>query len=117
LHTQRLYIHYRIVVTVYVHVVPEKRISRKDILICVKEATRHRIVITAGYIIESSLRVIIIPTVADGVQSTDAINIYCNSAIAPSVVGVFSFDVSRRIIDSGNIALQILLIVVVCAPP
>ena len=80
------------------------------IIIRINPPTDLRIVITAGYIIESSLGVVVIASVPQGVDAGQIAG--GGEELAPGVVGVGGDGGSAGVEDAGYIALQVGQVVV-----
>ena len=117
-------IHYRIVITVSVKIKPVD-IGRLYIayVIRVDKPANGRIVIAAVQVVQACFRVVIIPAVAERIQfcyTTIIRHIFCNvntpaciyAVIAPCVVFILRHKVLIRVVDSVNVAQQVLLVVV-----
>ena len=87
--------------------------------ICIDPPTNLRIVITAGYIVESRFGVIVIPTIPERIECADnpllnrcRTRLGGNRAVAPRIVCVRAYLGSVFRVDGDDVPLQILLEVV-----
>ena len=87
--------------------------------ICIDPPTNLRIVITAGYIVESRFGVVVIPPIPEGIERADnpllnrcRARLGGNRAVAPCVIGVRAYLGSVFRVDGDDVPLQVLLEVV-----
>ena len=78
-------------------------------IIAIQPPTDLRIVITAGYIVESNLGIVVVATITEGVDcsNTNRSRIV-DSAYTPSIVGVACNDRAGVVGDSDDVALKVL---------
>ena len=98
---------------------PDYILSCRNKSICIDPPTNLRIVITAGYIVESRFGVIVIPTIPEGIKRADnplltrcRARLGGNRAVAPRIVCVRAYLGSVFRVDGDNVPLQVLLEVV-----
>ena len=77
--------------------------------ICVNKPTDLRIVITAGYIVESRLLVVVITTIADGIKSAEAEvgEVNHRNDVAPRIVLIRNDLSARAIVKTNNVTLGV----------
>ena len=77
--------------------------------VCINKPTDLRIVITAGYIVESRLGVVDIAPVAQGVVGSQGISHGNGGAenVAPGIVGVGDHSCSGGVQNRGDIPLEV----------
>jgi len=85
-------------------------------IIRIDKSANRRVIVSSPEVVEPGLRIVIIPAIANGIQSTDAIHIYGDGAIAPGIIDVFGFKVAAGIVYCCYVSLQVLL-VVICTTP
>ena len=84
----------------------------KKISIRIYPPTNLRIVITAGYIVEPSFGIEIVPAVAEGVLFGDFGQRIGVEQVAPSVIQILADHIAFGVVNSGNVALERFLKVV-----
>ena len=83
-------------------------------IITIQKPTDLRIIITALEIVQSRILIIVVPTVAEGVDGgdVDGGDVHRNGGDAPRVVAIARDDLAVRIGDGDDVTLQILLEIV-----
>ena len=97
-----------------IHTIGEKVITTNistntgDRIIRIYPPTNLRIVITAGYIVEPCLGVVVIAAVAQGVEVANRrVAAVVHRAVAPCIIVVGCSEFAARIEDGGHIALRV----------
>ena len=64
-------IHYRIIITIRIHIVTQQSRSGADIPICIQEPSPLRVIVPALQIVQPRVRIVVVPPVPEGVQRAD----------------------------------------------
>ena len=112
-------IHYRIIITIRIHIVTQQSCSGADIPICIQEPSPLRVIVPALQIVKPRVRIVVIPPIPERIKRADnpllnrcRARLGGNRAVAPCVIGVRAYLGSVFRVDGDDVPLQILLEVV-----
>ena len=99
----------RLITTICEHIVPVKSLPRGCIAVRIDKPSPNRVIVPATEVVESSFGVIDIPTIAQGIRSTEGGG---HSAVgghgrAPGVIGVGHHLGAAGVHKTSNVALGI----------
>ena len=112
-------IHYRIIITIRIHIVTQQSRPCADIPIRIQEPSPLRVIVSALQIVQPGLGVVVIPPIAERIERADnplltrcRARLGGSSAVAPCVIGIGAYLGSVFRVDGDDIPLQVLLEVV-----
>ena len=102
----------RIITTICKHIISNNITIRTYYRIRIDKSTRLWVIISAIEIIQPCLSIVIVPPIPEWIERANAIDICYSSMITPSVILIFRLFIAILIINSSDIALQILFIII-----
>ena len=112
-------IHYRIIITIRIHIVTQQSCSGANIPIRIQEPFPLRVIVPALQIVQPRVRIVVIPPIPERIERADnpllnrcRARLGGNRAVAPCVIGVRAYLGSVFRVDGDDVPLQVLLEVV-----
>ena len=112
-------IHYRIIITIRIHIVAQQSRSGADIPIRIEKPSPLRVIVPALQIVQPRVRIVVIPTIPEGIKRADNLLLRRGGpggirigAVAPCVIGIGAYLGSVFRVDGDDVPLQVLLEVV-----
>ena len=100
--------HNRVIIAIRKHIIPSQSLTSRDIPIRIQEPTSIRIIVSGIEVVESSLGIVEVAAVAQGIElSQDCVLVAYGQNIAPGIVGINSHRVTGGAEKRGHIALEI----------
>ena len=112
-------IHYRIIITIRIHIVTQQSRPCADIPIRIQEPSPLRVIVPALQIVQPCVRIVVIPPIPEGIKRADnpllnrcRARLGGNRAVAPCVIGIGAYLGSVFRVDGDDVPLQVLLEVI-----
>ena len=112
-------IHYRIIITIRIHIVTQQSRPCADIPIRIQEPSPLRVIVPTLQIVQPRVRIVVIPPIPERIERADnpllnrcRTRLGGNRAVAPCVIGIRAYLGSALRVDGDDVPLQILLEVV-----
>ena len=112
-------IHYRIIITIRIHIVTQQSRPCADIPIRIQEPSPLRVIVPALQIVQPRVRIVVIPPIPERIERADnpllnrcRARLGGNRAVAPCIVCVRAYLGSVFRVDGDDVPLQVLLKVV-----
>ena len=112
-------IHYRIIITIRIHIVAQQSRSGANIPIRIQEPSPLRVIVPALQIVQPRVRIVVIPPIPERIERADnpllnrcRARLGGNRAVAPCVIGIGAYLGSVFRVDGDDVPLQVLLEVV-----
>ena len=112
-------IHYRIIITIRIHIVTQQSRPCADIPIRIEKPSPLGVIVPALQIVQPRVRIVVIPPIPERIERADnpllnrcRARLGGNRAVAPCVIGVRAYLGSVFRVDGGDVPLQVLLEVI-----
>lgn len=112
-------IHYRIIITIRIHIVAQQSRSGANIPIRIQEPSPLRVIVPTLQIVQPRVRIVVIPPIPERIERADnpllnrcRARLGGNRAVAPRIVCVRAYLGSVFRVDGDDVPLQVLLEVI-----